>query len=134
MIVSAAQQSSSVIHICMYVHICMYLHTCMYPCMHSKSLQSRPTFWDPRTVAHQVPRSMGFSRQEYWNGLPCPLPGGPPDPGNGSASLVSPALAGGFFTTSTTWEMLHGSILPETPLPSRLPHNMEFPVLNSRYV
>ena len=35
----------------------------------------------PRTVAHQAPRSMGFSRQEYWSGLPFPSPGDLPDPG-----------------------------------------------------
>ena len=35
----------------------------------------------PRTVAHKTPLSMGFSRQEYWSGLPCPPPGDPPDPG-----------------------------------------------------
>ena len=40
------------------------------------------------------------SRQEYWNGLSCPLPGDLPDPGNEPMSLTSPALAGRFFTTS----------------------------------
>jgi len=43
---------------------------------------------------------MGFSRQEYWSGLPCPLPGDLPDPGIEPESLMSPALAGGVFTTS----------------------------------
>ena len=47
---------------------------------------------------------MGFSRHEYWSGLPCPPPGDLTDPGIGPKSLVSPALAGGFFTTSATWE------------------------------
>jgi len=48
---------------------------------------------------------MGFSRQEYyWNGLPCPPPGGLPDPGIELASLMSLALAGRFFTTKATWE------------------------------
>ena len=42
---------------------------------------------------------MGFSRQEYWSGLPCPPPGDLPDPGIEPSSLASPALAGGFFTT-----------------------------------
>ena len=55
-------------------------------------------FVTPWTVAHQAPRSRGFSRQEYWSGLPFPTPGVKPE------SLSSPALAGGFFTTSTTWE------------------------------
>ena len=48
-----------------------------------------------------VPR---FSRQEYWSGLPCPPPGDRPNPGIKPTSLMSPALAGEFFTTSTTWE------------------------------
>ena len=56
------------------------------------------------TVAHQAPRSMGFSRQEYWSGLPCPPSGNLPDPGIKLMSLMSPALADWFFTTSTTWE------------------------------
>ena len=49
----------------------------------------------PWTVAHQVLLFMGFSRQEYWSGLPLPSPGGLPDPG---IEPASPALAGGFFT------------------------------------
>ena len=59
------------------------------------------TLW---TVAHQAPLSMGFSRQEYWIGLPCPSPGDLPDPGIEFASLMSPTLSGGFFTTSANWE------------------------------
>ena len=46
---------------------------------------------------------MGFSRQEYWSGLPFPSPGDLPDPGIEPTSLLSPALAGGFFTTSAAW-------------------------------
>ena len=49
------------------------------------------------TVAHQTPLSMGFSRQDYWSGLPCPLLGDLPDPGIIPMSLVSPALVGRFF-------------------------------------
>ena len=52
----------------------------------------------------QGPLSLGFSRQEYWSGLPCPPPGDLPDPGIEPTSLLSPALAGMFFTTSATWE------------------------------
>ena len=48
----------------------------------------------------------GISRQEYWSFLPYPTPGDLPDPGIESMSLASPALAGGFFTTSATWEAL----------------------------
>ena len=50
------------------------------------------------TVARQALLSMGFSRQEYWSGLPCPSPGEDPDPGIEPVSLLSPALASGFFT------------------------------------
>ena len=60
----------------------------------------------PWAVAHQSPLSMGFSRQEYWSGLPCPPPGDLPQPGTEPTSLVSPALGGRFFTTSATWETL----------------------------
>ena len=56
------------------------------------------------TVACQAPLSLGFSRQEDRRGLPCPPPGDFPDPGIKHVSLMSPALAGRFFTTSTTWE------------------------------
>ena len=54
------------------------------------------TLW---TVACQAPLSMGFSRQEYWRELPFP----PPDPGIQPTSLMSPALAGRFFTTNANW-------------------------------
>ena len=57
------------------------------------------TLW---TVA---PLSMGFSGQKYWSGLPCLPPGDLPDPGIKPASLMSPELAGGFLTISTTWEV-----------------------------
>ena len=69
-----------------------------------KLLQLCLLFVTPWTIGHQAPLSMGFSRQEYWSGLPCPSPGDLPDPGIEPTSLVSPALAGGFFITSATWE------------------------------
>ena len=56
------------------------------------------------SLAHQAPLSMGFSREEYRSGLPCPPPGDVPDPGIEPKALTSPALAGRFFTTSSTWE------------------------------
>ena len=58
----------------------------------------------PWTVAHQLPLSVGFSRQEYWSGLPCPPSGDLPDPGIEPASLMPPALAGRFFPTAAIWE------------------------------
>ena len=50
-------------------------------------------FATPWTIAHQAPPSMGFFRQEYWSGLPCPPPGELPDPGIELPSLLSPAFA-----------------------------------------
>ena len=49
--------------------------------MHAKLPQSCPTLCDPMEGAHQAPLSTGFSRQEYWSGLPFPSPGDLPDPG-----------------------------------------------------
>ena len=60
----------------------------------------------PGTVALQALLSMEFFRQEYWSGLPFLFPGNLPNPGIKLASLASPALAGRFFTASTTWETL----------------------------
>ena len=74
--------------------------------MHAKSLQSWTLFAILWAVAHQAPLSLGFSRQEYWSGLPCPSPGNLPNPRVEPEFLMSPALAEGFFTTGTTWEAL----------------------------
>ena len=73
--------------------------------LHAESLQSCPTLCDLMdSVACQAPLSMGFSRQECWSGLPFPSPMDLPNPGIEPTSLMSPALAGRFFTTGTTWE------------------------------
>ena len=75
--------------------------------LHAKSLQScmqRRLCATLGTIAHQAPLSMGFSRQEYWSGLPWPPPGDLPNPGIELWSLTSSALVGRFFITSTTWE------------------------------
>ena len=54
---------------------------------------SRVQFFETQwTVAHQVFLSMGFSRQDYWSGLPFPSPGDLPDPGIEPLSPVVPAL------------------------------------------
>ena len=50
-------------------------------CVCASVAQLCPTLQDPMDVAHQAPLSMGFSRQEYWSGLPCPSPGVLPDAG-----------------------------------------------------
>ena len=60
-------------------------------------------FAGPWTVARQAPLSMGFSRQEYWSGLPCLPPGDLPDPGIEPTSARVFSNSGGFFTPRTTW-------------------------------
>ena len=54
------------------------------------------SFATPWTVAHHVPLSMGFPRQEYWSGMPFLSPGDLPGPG---IEFLPPALLGGFFTS-----------------------------------
>ena len=76
-------------------------HACMLSCF--SHVQLFAALWN---VACQAPLSMGFSRHEYWSGLPFPSLGDLPHPGIDSASLMSPALAGGFFTSDATRE--HG--------------------------
>ena len=61
------------------------------------------------SVMPRTPLSMGFSRQEYWSGQPCPPPGDLPDSGIQPESLAPPALADRFFTTADTWEATRGS-------------------------
>ena len=81
--------------VCMCVCVCLCLCACAHSC---------PTLCDPMDCS--PPDSScpwNFSRQEYWSRPPFPIPGDLPEPGIEPASLVSPALAGGFFTTSTTW-------------------------------
>ena len=68
---------------------------------HFIQVQIFVTIW---TLACQAPVYMGFSRQEYWSGLPCPPPGNLPDPSIELRSPMSSALAGGLFTTSSSWE------------------------------
>ena len=87
--------------LCVYHFILTTLHTActVLSCFSLAWLSA--TLW---TIDHQAPLSMGFSRQEYWSGVPCPPPEDLPYPGIKSTSLTSPALAGGFFSTSTTWE------------------------------
>ena len=68
---------------------------------HFSHVQLFATLW---TVACQAPLSMGFSRQEYWSGLPYPPPGDLLNSGTEPAALMSPALAGGLFNTSATWQ------------------------------
>ena len=73
----------------------------IHPCVCAKCFSCVWLFATLWTIACQAPLSVGFSKQEYWSGLPCLPPGALPYTG---IKPASPALAGGFFTTSATWE------------------------------
>ena len=75
------------------------VHACVLSCL--SHVQLFATLW---TVACQAPLYRGFSRQEYWSGWLCHPPGDPPHTGIKCEFLMSPAMAGGFFTRSATWE------------------------------
>ena len=80
------------------------------------------TLW---TVAYQAPLSIEFSRQEYWSGLPFPLPEDLSDPGIKPASPMSPALAGGFFTTEPPGKPISNLyLLTNCPLFHTYPHEI----------
>ena len=66
-------------------------HSKYHPKKKVKSLSRVRLFATPWTVAHQAPPSMGFSRQEYWSGVPFPSPGDLPNPGIEPGSPASPA-------------------------------------------
>ena len=76
--------------------------------MCAKLLQSCPTLCDPMDcIACHAPLFMGFSRQEYWSGLPLSPPEKLPDPGIKPMSPnMSSGLVGGFFTIIANWEAL----------------------------
>ena len=76
------------------------------PRVSAQSSSCVPLFAAPWTTVCLAPLPMQFPRQEYWSGLPFPPPGNFPNPRIKPTSQVSPTLAGGFFTTSTTWEAL----------------------------
>ena len=75
-----------------WIHLCVLTH-----------LSCVRLFETLQTVALQASLSMGFSRQEYWSGLPCSPPGDLPNLGIKPTSLRSPALADGLFTIGTIW-------------------------------
>ena len=106
-VISSVQPSSALLYLSLSpstVDFCT-LHMCVCVCVQS-CFSHVWLFVTPWTIAHQTPLSLGFSRQEYWSGLPCPPPGDLPDPEMEPESLKSPALAGEFFTTSTTWQCI----------------------------
>ena len=79
--------------------------------MHAKLLQLGPTLCNSIEYIHQTSLSMGFSRQEYWGGLPFRPPEELPDPGIEPGSLTSPSLAGGSFTIIATREAILSLII-----------------------
>ena len=97
----------------------------MEVCVHMRALSHVQLFATPWTIALQVLLSMEFSRQEYWSGFPFPSPGDLSNPGIETTSLVSPALAGRFFTTLATWEARFKMDLDK--LRSNLPNGSENP-------
>ena len=85
---------------------CLCVCVCVCVCVRARAHSWVRLFVTPWTVVRQAPLSMGFSRQGYWSGLPFPSPDDLSDPGIKAASLVSPALAGRFVTTSATCAVL----------------------------
>ena len=81
-----------------------HMTTSEHLCSNAKWLQSCLTLCDPMDYSLQVSSVHGILMQEYWSGLPYPPPGDLPDSRSEPESLSSLTLAGGFFTTSTTWE------------------------------
>ena len=92
--------------------------------MHGKSLQSCPAFFNCMDYSPPAPLSMGFSRQEYWSGLPCPPPGDLPDPEIEPASLSSPALTGGSLPLAPPEKPSHfsHSVVSDSLQPHGLQH------------
>ena len=86
--------------ICQGFHSEVFLAVCVL-----KHFSCVRLFATPWTVAHQAPLSVGFSRQEYWSGLiAMPSSTGSSQLKDRTHILMSPALAGQFFTASATWE------------------------------
>ena len=67
-------------------------------------------FLIPQIIDHQSPLSTGFSRKEYWGGFPCTPPGYLPNPGIKPMFLMSPALAGEFFSTTLSGKLVQGML------------------------
>ena len=73
-------------------------------CVHTKSFQSCPILCDPMDCSLPGSSTHGILQARILSALPCPPPGDPGNPGIEPESLMSPALAGRFFISSTTWE------------------------------
>ena len=93
-----------------------YLHVCL----HAKLLQSCSTPCEPISVSCQAPLSMGFSRQEYWNGLPCPPPGDLPDSGIEATFPAAPALQLDSLPLSHQGSPVNRCIVKDSPVAQRV--------------
>ena len=90
-----------------------------------KSLSHVWLFVTPWTIAYQVPPSMGFSRQEYWSGLPFPSPGDLPNPG------MEPRSSELFSSVQSSHSVVSNSSWPYGLQPTRLLHPWDFPGKNT---
>ena len=110
-------------HETIYFMLNFLCYSCSLPIGKKKvKLFSRVRLCDPMTVAYQAPPSMGFSRQEYWNGLPFPSPGDLPNP---EIEPMSPALADRFFTVKPPGKPMNPSLaVPKPAPPNKLEHQL----------
>ena len=83
--------------------------------MYAELLQLCPTLCDLTNNSLSDSSVHGILQARIWRGLPCPPPGDLPNPGTEPTSLMSPALTGRFFTTSTTWEAPKARSLDSNP-------------------
>jgi len=108
-----------------------YMSSCINILSVCLSAQSCMTLSPPWTIACQAPLSMGFvlcpnpsclgfCRQEYWNGLSIPPPRDLPNPGIDPTSLMSPALAGKFFTILEVKVLSHSHTYPQEAITAYL--------------
>ena len=105
---------SPILNICVCVCVCAHVCTCMCVFSHFIHVWLFVTLW---IVAHRFPLSMGFSRQEYWSGLPYPSLGDLPNSGIEPESPESPALKAEPFTLSHQG-IYHLTLEPSSPVPS----------------
>ena len=94
-----------------WVHVYMFLCTCGCELSHFSGVLFFATLW---TVAHQVPLSLEFPKQEYWSGLPCPPPGNLPHPGIQSGSPAFSCISRWILYQGATWEPKNFKIIGRT--------------------
>ena len=88
----------------MYTQLCVCMCVCVCAHVHARSVTQLSDFLQPRALQSASSSARGIYQANILSGMPFPTPEDFPDPGIKPLSLVSLALAGGFFITSTTWE------------------------------